>query len=280
LRLASAHSVLKNEAAAAADLKRAVELQPDLLQARVAQVELAARRGNLDDAIGFARQAQKQAGPASAVGYMLEGDVQLSQKKPALALPSYQKAYELSQAPQVLLKLAALMQQSGKAKEAQALVAQYQKQHPGEPGSAMFLAEQHLADKQYKAAIALLEPVVQRFPNNGVALNNLAWAYQQDKDPRALATAEQALKANSDNPAVMDTLGWMLVEKGDTARALPLLQKAAALVPNAPDIQYHLAYGLAKSGDKAGARKELDKLLSQNRPFAQIEDARALLKTL
>jgi hypothetical protein len=38
--------------------------------------------------------------------------------------------------------------------------------------------------------------------------------------------------------------------------------------------------GQAKSGDKAGARKTLDKLLSQNRPFAQLEDARALLKTL
>jgi putative PEP-CTERM system TPR-repeat lipoprotein len=280
LRLASAHGMLKNEAAAADDLKRAVELQPDLVQARVAQVELAVRRGNVDDALAFARQAQKQAGPASAVGHMLEGDVQLSQKKPALALPSYQKAYELSQAPQVLIKLAALMQQAGKGKEAQALVAQFQKQHPGEPASAMFLAEKNLADKQYKDAIALLEPVVKRSPNNGVALNNLAWAYQQEKDPRALATAEQALKASNDNPAVMDTLGWMLVEKGDTARALPLLQKAVALVPNALDIQYHLAYGLAKSGDKAGARKELDKLLSQNRPFAQIEDARALLKTL
>jgi putative PEP-CTERM system TPR-repeat lipoprotein len=280
MRLSSVHLALRNESAAADDLKRAVELQPDFVQARVAQVELAARRGNFDDAIGFARQAQKQSGPASALGYALEGDVLLSQKKPALALPAYQKAYDLSQAPQVMLKLAGVMQQAGKAKEALALVTQYQKQHPQDPASAMFLAEQQLADKQFKTAIALLEPVVNRAPNNVVALNNLAWAYQQEKDPRALATAEQALKASNDNPAVMDTLGWMLVEKGDTARALPLLQKAAALVPNAPDIQYHLAAGLAKSGDKAGARKELDKLLSQNRPFAQIEDARALLKTL
>lgn len=280
MRLASAHMALKNDAAAADDLKRAVEVQPDFVQARVAQVELATRRGNIDEAVGFARQAQKQAGPAAALGYVLEGDVQVSQKKPALALPPYQKAYELSQSPQVLLKLAAVMQQAGKAKEAQALVAQFQKQHPGEPASALFLAEKQLADKQFKAAIALLEPVVRQAPNNPVALNNLAWAYQQEKDPRAVATAEQALKASNDNPAVMDTLGWMLAEKGDTARALPLLQKAATLAPNAPDIQYHLAVGQAKSGDKAGARKTLDKLLSQNRPFAQLEDARALLKTL
>jgi Flp pilus assembly protein TadD len=180
----------------------------------------------------------------------------------------------------VLLKLAGVMQQAGKAKEAQALVTQFHKQHPDDVTTAMFMAEQELAAKQYKSAIALLEPTVKRFPNNASALNNLAWAYQQEKDPRALATAEQALKASSDNPAVMDTLGWLLVEQGHVARALPLLQQATAKVPDAPDLRYHLAYALAKSGDKAGARKELDKLLAQNRPFAQSEDARALLKTL
>jgi FimV-like protein len=79
---------------------------------------------------------------------------------------------------------------------------------------------------------------------------------------------------------VMDTLGWLLVEQGNTSRALPLLQKASGLAPNSPDIRYHLAVALNKSGDKQGARKELDKLLAQNTPFPQLEEARALLKAL
>jgi FimV-like protein len=45
-------------------------------------------------------------------------------------------------------------------------------------------------------------------------------------------------------------------------------------------VRYHLAVGLSKSGDKAGARKELDKLLSEDKTFAQADEARALLKTL
>ena len=32
--------------------------------------------------------------------------------------------------------------------------------------------------------------------------------------------------------------------------------------------------------DKAGAKRELDKLLAANTPFAQADEARALLKTL
>jgi putative PEP-CTERM system TPR-repeat lipoprotein len=50
LRLAGVHMLLKNDAAAADDLKRAVELQPEFLPARMAQIELALRTGHPDDA--------------------------------------------------------------------------------------------------------------------------------------------------------------------------------------------------------------------------------------
>jgi len=108
----------------------------------------------------------------------------------------------------------------------------------------------------------------------------LAYAYQQVKDPRALPTAEQAYKLADNNPGVIDTLGWLLVEQGDTGRGLPLLQKASSLAPKSSEVRYHLAVGLSKSGDKAGARKELDKLLSEDKTFAQADEARALLKAL
>jgi putative PEP-CTERM system TPR-repeat lipoprotein len=280
VRLATADELLKNEDAAADDLKHAVELQPNFVPARVAQVQLAVKRGKSEAALGFARDAQKLDGPARVAGYMLEGDVQLAAKKPELALAPYQKAYELGKSPQLLVKLAEIMKLSGKASAAQPLLAQWRQAHPDEPMVAMYVAEQALAGKQYKSAIPVLEGIVKHNPNNAVALNNLAWAYQQVKDARALPTAEQALKVSVDSPAIMDTLGWLLIEQGNTGRGVPLLQKAATLAPNAPDIHYHLAYGLSKSGDKTGARKELDKLLSQNQPFEQLEAARALLKTL
>lgn len=78
----------------------------------------------------------------------------------------------------------------------------------------------------------------------------------------------------------MDTFGWILVEQGDTARGLPILQKASAKAPQARDIRYHLAMGLYKSGDQAAARKELQTLVSGNMQFAQAAETRALLKQL
>ena len=279
MRLAQAQGALKNDAGAAESLKRASALQPNLLQARVLQVELAMRRGRTDEALAMIRQLQQDV-PGSPVGFLMEGDLQQSQKKPALAVAAYDKAFAITKSGAVLLRSAQAMRQSGKEAEARQRVLQYAKAHPEDMAVAMYLAESHLAAKEYKPAAALLENIVKRAPDNGAALNNLAYAYQQTKDPRALATAEQAFKIAGDNASVMDTLGWMLVEQGNTQRGLPLLQKAAAGAPTLPEVRYHLAVALNKSGDKAGARKELESLLAQNQPFAQQEEARSLLKTL
>jgi putative PEP-CTERM system TPR-repeat lipoprotein len=279
LRLAGVHMLMQNNTAAADDLKRAVELQPDMLQARMAQVELAMRMGHPDDALALARQIQK-INDKSPVGYATEGDVLMAQKKPAQALPAYDKALALANAPEILVKSLQAMTLAGKGKEAQARATQWLKDHPDDALIGMYVSENELAAKDYKAAIARLETIVKRAPNNAAALNNLAYAYQQVKDPRALATAEQAYKLAANSPGVMDTLGWLLVEQGDTGRGLPLLQKASSLVPKSSEVRYHLAVGLSKSGDKAGARKELDKLLSEDKSFAQADEARALLKAL
>jgi len=113
-----------------------------------------------------------------------------------------------------------------------------------------------------------------------LVLNNLAWAYQQVKDKRALDTAERAYKLKPDNAAVADTLGWMLVEQGNTTRGLELLQKAVVAAPQAHEIRYHLAQAWLKAGDKAKARSELERLLASDAKFPQQAEAIKLLKQL
>ncbi|MFB9243778.1 PEP-CTERM system TPR-repeat protein PrsT [Massilia antarctica] len=277
-RLATVHAQMKNLSAAADDLKKALALQPDLVDAQVAQAELAARAGKLDDALGIARQIQKQR-PKEALGYQLEGNLTMAQGKPAQALASFEKAFALAPSSANLIKLHAAMRASGKAREADARLAKALAEHPNDPTLVLYVAENDLAGKRYKAAIAGLEAVLKDAPAHVAALNNLAWAYQQEKDPRALKTAEKAFELGGNSAAVTDTLGWMLVEQGDTKRGLTLLQKAVALAPEAADIRFHLAAGLAKTGDKAGAKRELERVLA-SKNFAQMEEAKALAKTL
>lgn len=279
VRLSAVHMALNNDGAAADDLKRAVAIDPALLSARMGQVQLAERANKPDDALAVARALQKQ--DVNAVtGYDLESGLQLRANKPALALAALEKAFARKSAPQLLVKIGATMKLAGKGKEVEPRMLKWQAANPNDELIPMFLAENSLADKQYKVAIERLEAIIKQHPNNAVAVNNLAWAYQQEKDPRALATAEQAAKLAPDSAAVLDTLGWMLAGQGNTTRAVPMLQKAVALAPAAPELRYHLAVALNKSGDKVNAKKELTKLLADNKMFAQIDNAKALLKTL
>ncbi len=279
LRLAAAHMAAKNFDAAIEDLKRAERVQPDTATVRVGLIDLATRQGKWADAMAIVRDMQKK-NPKSPVGYVMEGDLFIKQQQPANALPAYEKAYSLVKSPQALIKIVDTMRQAGKSKDAEARLAQWRQTYPRDTLVPLYQAQYYSDEKQYKPAAEALLAVLKLKPDDHVALNNLAVVYQQDKDPRALETAERALKLAPQSPVIMDTLGWMLVEQGDIKRGVPLLQKAASIVPEAKDIRYHLALALQKSGDKAGARKELEKLFADRRPFPEAEEAKALLKVL
>jgi putative PEP-CTERM system TPR-repeat lipoprotein len=222
---------------------------------------------------------QKSA-PKSALGFVLEGDILMAQRKFEPAARAYEQAQGLANASPVAIKAAGALNAAGKGKEAEAKITSWLASHPNDAAATMYLGELMLSRKDFKGASSRFEAVLKNAPNDPLVLNNLAWSYQQQKDPRAMGMAERAVKAAPESAPVLDTLGWMLFEQGDTAKALPLLQKAVTLQPQARELRYHLAAALAKSGDKKQARVELDKILADNTPFAQMDDAKALLKTL
>ncbi|MDF8335433.1 tetratricopeptide repeat protein [Novosphingobium cyanobacteriorum] len=77
---------------------------------------------------------------------------------------------------------------------------------------------------------------------NALVLNNLAWAHSQlGNTAKALDYAKRAYAVAPDNPSVMDTYGWLLVQSGgDKAKALSLLRGAAAKAPANRTIRDHL----------------------------------------
>ena len=81
-------------------------------------------------------------------------------------------------------------------------------------------------------------------------------------------------------PAVIDTLGWLLVETGNSGRGLTLLQEAVAKAPHIAEIRYHLAVGLHKAGRNAEAKAELEKVLEMEQDSAAANNAQALLTEL
>ena len=277
--IASIHMAMQNPSAASDALKKSLAIKPDYLAAQLAQLAIEADQNNYEKAIALAHEIQKQH-KGSPAGYTAEGDLLLKQKKPALAAKAYEQAFAISKNPALLIKLHASLDQAGKSKEATPRLLHWLKEHPNDASTRMYLAEFYLMNGQAKPAIEQYKVIVQQHPNYVPALNNLASTYQQEKDPLALQYAEKAYQLAPESPAILDTLGWILVEQGNTGRGLPLLQKATSLMPEVPAIRYHFAYGLAKSGDKTRARKELEQLFATGKNFSGIDEAKTLLKQM
>jgi putative PEP-CTERM system TPR-repeat lipoprotein len=279
MQVAALELLLKNATAAEDYLKAVLAMQPDFPAAQLALAELYVRKGWNELALMIADRLQRNY-PGAAAGYQLAADVLMGQNKAAQALPAYEKALGLHKTNELLIKTANALRMAGKKDEAARRLGQWMAQHPADLRVELYRAETLLADKQFDAAARQLESILQRSPQNVAALNNLALTYQQLQDPRAEEVAQLAYKGADKDPVVMDTLGWILVEKGDNARGLAILQQANALAPQARDIRYHMAAALYKAGNKAAARKELELLAAGNMRFAQAEDAQALLKQL
>jgi cellulose synthase operon protein C len=83
------------------------------------------------------------------------------------------------------------------------------------------------------------------------------------------------------NALITDTLGWALFQNGQTDRALQLLRDARLRQPGNPEIRFHLAVVLAKSGRNTEARVELESALSSGgNHFESSTQAQSLLKSL
>ncbi len=75
-----------------------------------------------------------------------------------------------------------------------------------------------------------LEQVLDEFPDDEGALNDLGylWADQNKELQRAKRMIEKAVKAEPDNMAYRDSLGWVLFRLGQFPEAVAQLEKAAA----------------------------------------------------
>ena len=83
-----------------------------------------------------------------------------------------------------------------------------------------------------------------------------------------------------DNGAIVDTLGWILVQRGSVEDGEKLLRQAVEMENGRPEIRYHHAAALAKLGRTDEARKTLDEILAGDDKFASRNDAEKLMAEL
>jgi tetratricopeptide (TPR) repeat protein len=99
-----------------------------------------------------------------------------------------------------------------------------------------------------------LRAILQQDPDNATALNALGYTLA-DRTQR-LDEAEQlitrALALQPDEPAILDSMGWVLFRQGKYEEALVYLKRAYAVFPD-PEVAAHLGEAMWMAGDRDGA---------------------------
>ncbi len=113
-----------------------------------------------------------------------------------------------------------------------------------------------------------------------MALNNLAWVYQQQgKDASAQTLARQAYVL-APGPQTADTLGWILTTSGDPEDGATLLRQATGGAGGDPRILYHYAVALKDTGNRDEPKRRLRLWLPIRGQFKEKELAQKLLDDL
>jgi putative PEP-CTERM system TPR-repeat lipoprotein len=258
-RMAEVHYANKNYGAAADNLRKALAISPQLLDAQRTLVDVLLLQGKAKEAIAVAREVQKQR-PREPAGFGMEGEIHQSQKSLGEAMVAYRAGLKAAPGAEMAIKIHDLLLLEKKADEADRFATDWIKSQPKDVKFRMYLGERAVISGDMKAAFAHYQAVIAQAPGDIGALNNLAYAASRIKDPSALGYAERAMALAPRSVPVMDTMATVLVEKGDFARALPLYVKLLQMAPEAAHIRLGYANALIKSGDKAEAKRQIEEL--------------------
>jgi tetratricopeptide (TPR) repeat protein len=232
----------------------------------------------------------KKGGERASDAHYYLGRIDEQRRQPSLALDHYEKVSSGSQALDASVRRAAMLAKLGRIDEARTTLSQLRQQFPpladrftlaeGEilldanridqaldlynkaltqdPDDGDLLYSRSLVHEragQLDQAEADLRRILDKSPNDARALNALGYMLivHSERLEEAQKLIGRAIELTPDEPAVIDSLGWLRYRQGRTQEALPLLQKAYELFPD-PEVAAHLGEVLWASGDRDRAR--------------------------
>jgi len=202
--------------------------------------------------------------PKLNTGKILKGDVFWAKKEFEKARQYYMPAYQMQANTKVMDIILKTYTLENKQQDAIVFLEDELKKHQGNRAIEFKLANLYQHLKQYNKAVKHYEALLTQQEDNVILLNNLAWVYDQIKNPKALALAEKAFKKAPKSGIVADTYGYILLKNNKKQQGLKVLQQASELIPDSSKIQLHLAEAYIANKNRAQARLILQKLIDNN----------------
>ncbi len=119
-------------------------------------------------------------------------------------------------------------------------------------------------------------------PNNGVAMNNLAYRLAEDgvEFEEALTLAKRARELMPQLIEVDDTIGWVYLKMKQTEKAIESFRGLVEKRPESAEFHYHLGMALVQKGDKVAAAQQLELAMQKHPSKAIAEQAARLLQSI
>jgi putative PEP-CTERM system TPR-repeat lipoprotein len=278
VRLARAQATANDVQAATGSLRKALSAQPADRRIQAIVLDFAGRSNQYGAFAAFARELSLSRPDDKGIDEFL-GALLLASNRPVEAVRAYLSALDKTGKDnrQATLGLAQAQAQAGDPQTGLKVLRDWAAGHPGDQEARVLLARQLGAAGEQRAAIIEFERLRAELPREASVANDLAWLYHVSGDKRALETAEEAYRMAPKSVAAADTLASILLDRGDTKRALDLLETAAnPPAPASPGMKYRLAVALDRVGRRDDARIALDDALAGGTSFPEAKEAHAL----
>jgi tetratricopeptide (TPR) repeat protein len=272
----------KDTAEARREFEKAYALDNKSLDALAGLVQLDANAGKIPDALKRI-DAQREKTPKSSGLEVIAARTHIANHDAASTEAALRKAIEYD--PNNLTAYAMLGQvYLSQKKMDQALVEfdSITKQQPKNIAAHTMLGMILQVQGKNTEAQKKYEQILTIDSRSPVAANNLAWMYAEAGTnlDQALQLAQTAQAAMPEQPEVNDTLGFVYLKKDLATLAVPPLRLSVEKDPKNPTYHYRLGLAYSKTGDDAGARRELEASLKLNPSGPDADAARKILAGL
>jgi tetratricopeptide (TPR) repeat protein len=250
----------------------------DVDRMRVLLGEVQAETGKQDEAMRTLEAVRP--GPQFMAATIQKARIFAARKQLPLAIQSLHEAAQASPDDKSALQgvEAILLRQSGQNDAAYKILQEILVR---EPDNQEALYDAAMLDEQAGRTELMekrLNHLIELKPDNAMALNALGYSFV-DRNIRldeAETLLTKANKLDPEDPAILDSVGWMHFRRGNNAEALDFLQRAYARFPD-PEVAGHLIEVLTTDGKRDEARKLLKDAIKANPDSRQLK---ALAKRL
>ncbi len=181
----------------------------------------------------------KKSNPESPLPYEFIANQHFQKQDYEPAIKEYSQAWKIKPSELLAIKMSQTLKRLD-SNEALTPLQDWLKIQKNSPRVMTMLAMSYQEAGEKQKAITTYEELLAVHATNAVAMNNLAWLYHEQKNPKAEELAKKASEIAAGNPAILDTYGWILFENGRAKDASEILEKAYRLDQSSAEIKEHL----------------------------------------